>query len=256
MIFGINEGGKIMYADAVSTAIANLIIFLLIVLFRKEFHNEKLDSFLIHVDRTGKKLFLEGAAVGIVFFMLYALIVVLSGKGKLVFNMNNSLITLKMLFFKAIACMTIALVEEALFRGYILQRVLKKFPKWISILITAAIFGLLHFSSYSSSYYFWIGIINAIFIGIMLSLIVIKTNSLMLAMGYHFTWNLTQNMLFSKSRHNVGAILNLKMKDSLWTGNAFTPESGILVTFIIVIIYFYIIVRFKNSNKYCCDYVN
>jgi len=55
-----------------------------------------------------------------------------------------------------------AVVEEVLYRGIILNRLLQWTPKWVAILISSALFGLLHLNLLQGLYAFALGIIHAI----------------------------------------------------------------------------------------------
>jgi membrane protease YdiL (CAAX protease family) len=238
-----------MYSNAISTGISNFILFAVVLLIRKRVHKEGLRDFLIQVDKRGLRLFIEGIIVGITGFIIYTLIVYLFGEGTYNYQTNTFKKSLLLFLTYGMGFLAVALFEESLIRGYILQKLLKRLSMVQSIIISSAIFGGLHFFAYSSSYYFWIGIINASILGVLLSVIVIKTKSLMMAVGFHLAWNLTQRILFLNNIFNYNVSINFKIREGLLSGTYFVPESGFAVSIVLLVISIYIFIRFRQEKK-------
>lgn len=178
---------KLMYSDSIITGISNFILFAIILLIRKIVHKEGLKDFLIQFDNRAIRLFTEGFALGTIGFLIYTIIAYLFGEGTYNYHTNALKNSLLLFLINGIGYLGVALFEESLFRGYILQKLLKRFNVIKSIIISSLIFGSLHLFAYSSNYYFWIGLTNASIVGMLLSFIVIKTKSLMMAVGSHLT---------------------------------------------------------------------
>lgn len=66
-----------------------------------------------------------------------------------------------------------------------MQVVLKKLSKLMAIILQALVFGLVHYHNYSVLSNTWIRIINAMLIGVIYGVIVIRTKSLMFVIGNH-----------------------------------------------------------------------
>jgi membrane protease YdiL (CAAX protease family) len=62
-----------------------------------------------------------------------------------------------------------AVTEEIAFRGYIQRRLLKCWPPWAAILLSSALFGILHMTPYAA--------VNAFAIGLWLGIVAWRTNS-------------------------------------------------------------------------------
>lgn len=238
-----------MYSHAISMGVSNFLLFAVILLIRKIVHKEGISDFLIKTDKKGLLLLAEGIILGFVGFMIYSLIVFLLGDGFFSYQGNMSGKSFKLVLLYGLGFFAVALFEESLFRGYILQKLLKRFSEVQSVLISSVIFGGLHFFDYSSSYYFWIGLINVSIIGIILSIIVIRTNSLMMAIGFHLTWNLTQRILFLHNIFNSNVSINFHIREGLLSGTYNVPEAGLAVSAVLLILCIYILIRFRSKKK-------
>jgi len=231
--------------DEIITGLSNFILFGLVVGIRRVFNKEGISSFLIHIDKRGWYLFAEGVLIGALLFSLYPITAVLLGIGSIDIVTDNILNSILIISTAIVAALAVSLFEESLFRGYVFLKLLKKFPTSISIIIPSIIFGSLHFFAYSSTSYFWIGLINATIVASLLCIIVRRTNSLLLAVGYHMAWNLIQNIMLSKK--NI--LIRLQIENGILTGNAYTPEAGLITTGILLIMFAYILLRFKIKES-------
>jgi membrane protease YdiL (CAAX protease family) len=236
--------------NAIINGVLNLLLFGGVVLIRRIVHKEGIESFWLQRNKKGWRLFFEGAAVGMIAFSIYPLLATVFQLGTINFAPQKIPDTALLILTQGFAFAGVALFEEALFRGYLLQKLLGKFSSKIAIGIVALTTGALHLFSYSSSSTFWIGLLNAIFLGILLSQIVISSHSLMWATGWHFAWNLTQSILLEGQNSGLGeiAIVNLKIQEGLWTGSSFVPESGIIVMLIAAISSLYVFRNYKATT--------
>lgn len=234
-----------MYSDAIIIGISNFILFAIILLIRKIVHKEGLKDFLIQFDKRAVRLFTEGFVLGTIGFLIYTIIAYLFGEGTYNYHTNTLKNSLLLFLFNGIGCLAVALFEESLFRGYILQKLLKRFNVIKSIIISSLIFGSLHLFAYSSNYYFWIGLINASIVGMLLSFIVIKTKSLMMAVGFHLTWNLTQHILFLDNNVSI----SFKIQEGLLSGTYKVPEGGLAVSIALLVISIYIFIKFRQEKN-------
>lgn len=141
-----------------------------------------------------------------------------------------------------LAFVVIALVEELLFRGYILRNCAEglagtaggainaRSAVLLAWLISSLLFGLYHVFNPGST---WASTLNLTLAGLMLGLPVILTGRLGFAVGLHFAWNFAQGTLFgfpvSGNDFESAALLRTSLiGPPLWTGGAFGPEAGLL----------------------------
>ncbi|MGL4741009.1 MAG: lysostaphin resistance A-like protein [Sarcina sp.] len=70
------------------------------------------------------------------------------------------------------------LIEELMYRGIILNSLIKKYPEKVALILTSSLFGIMHFNFYQT--------LNAFLVGLMIGYLYIKTKSLYLCIVIHF----------------------------------------------------------------------
>jgi membrane protease YdiL (CAAX protease family) len=178
---------------------------------------------------------LVGAAVlGIVFLieLAYGLVDISS--------MNFSTAIVKSLVYYFFLFVLVALSEEFMFRGYILQTSLKEGgepPVWTWVLISAAVFSLFH--SINPGYSV-ISFLNTLIIGIGLCLLLFVTKSLWAPIGFHFGWNLSLAWLYSLnvSGLDMRGVLDTETASDygLLTGGDYGPEGGFICAIVVFLL--------------------
>lgn len=188
-------------------------------------------------------LLLEGSVAGILLIALYAVITVVSGNGNIVINTQNMPLMPGLLFALGFGFLGVSFFEESLFRGYIMLKLIKRFNAYIAVGVPAAVFGLIHYGGYAASPFVWVGITNAFLIAVILSLLVLKTGSLMFPIGYHLFWNLSQTLLTRGP-----AVVLLELNEGLWAGSRHTVEAGLATTITVIFLVVYILIRFGSRS--------
>jgi membrane protease YdiL (CAAX protease family) len=79
-----------------------------------------------------------------------------------------------------------ALAEELMFRGYPFQRLVEGIGAAGAIVVFAVLFGVVHLSNPGASVW---GLVNTVAIGVLLSIVYLRTGSLWMPWGFHFAWN-------------------------------------------------------------------
>jgi len=204
-----------------------------VVVVRRLIHGETLGSFLLHCDSAGRRLFTQGAAAGVVCFALYPVGVILFDHGSFVGNWGGMADTLTCAVAWGIGFLPVALFEEALFRGYMLQRALSRLPQWAAVLLPSLLFGAFHAVPYGLGSQMWSGMLNVCLFGVVLSVVVIRSNSLMCAVGIHWSWNLAQQVVLLRPTGASEPWFSLRAQEDLWAGAHMLPETGIIVTVVV-----------------------
>jgi len=184
-----------------------------------------------------KKRFLSGFLLGAFIMIAGFLILYFSGEIKIIkidFKPVELIYTILLFFI-------VAVMEELLVRGYILNTLMQSLNKYWALLISAVIFAALHLANPNLNS---LGFINLILAGFFLGIVYIYTKNLWFPIALHFSWNLFQALLgYNVSGQKLYTLLKTKTFDnSIWSGFGF--EASVLsvffqVFFIISIAYYF-----------------
>ncbi len=89
--------------------------------------------------------------------------------------------------------------EEVLFRGYLLKYVFSSYPKWLGILGTSVLFGLMHLGNPEIALLGKIVLLYYIGTGIFLALLTVLDQGLELALGFHAANNLFATLILTNN---------------------------------------------------------
>ena len=123
---------------------------------------------------------------------------------------------------------SVAFGEELLFRGYILNNLMKSMPGVFALIICSVSFSLLHVINPG---YTWFSFWNLTIAGMLLGLPYIFTKSLWLPMALHFSWNFFQGTIFGfnvSGNTTYSLIEQSRLTDNLWNGGKFGFEGSVL----------------------------
>jgi len=145
---------------------------------------------------------------------------------------------------------SVAIFEEILLRGIIFRIVEEKLGSYISLAISAIIFGAVHLLNPDSS------VISSICIGIVgfvFGASYIYSRSLWLPIAIHFSWNFVQSGIFgaiTSGNEKTSSLFNTNISGAeLITGGAFGPEGTIqaILFWLLVSIIFMVIITKQNK---------
>ena len=114
--------------------------------------------------------------------------------GKLRFALNSSALfqpVIKNILSSLAVFIPAAAAEEMLFRGYTLQTFTRAKLAWVGVIVTCVAFSLLHMNNPNVVPVFTF--INTALAGVWLAVAYLRTRSLWLPLGIHFSWNWTMN---------------------------------------------------------------
>jgi membrane protease YdiL (CAAX protease family) len=130
-----------------------------------------------------------------------------------------------------------ALAQELLFRGYAFQTLMQGITFLPAMLVFSAFFAVAHlYNPHVTSF----ALVNILLAGIWLSFAYLKTRTLWLPLGLHFSWNFSQTVIFSFPTSGgdptESSLFDLTQSGPVWvTGGDFGPEGGVLATFALLI---------------------
>lgn len=132
--------------------------------------------------------------------------------------------------------------EELMFRGYPFQRLVDTLGPWGGTVVFAVGFGLVHLGNPSHT---WFSTCNTVLVGLLFGIAYLRTRSLWLPWGMHFSWNFCQGFILGLPVSGLqfpASLLAPHVNGQVWlTGGQYGPEGGILTTVVIVLAAFYLL---------------
>jgi len=120
--------------------------------------------------------------------------------------------------------------EELLSRGYHLQTLASGLNLVWAVIISSAVFGLLHLANPNAT---WVSAVGIFFAGVFLAYGYIRTKQLWLPIGLHIGWNFFEGVGFGfpvSGLDDIYKLLRIQVQGpEIWTGGAFGPEAGLIV---------------------------
>lgn len=119
--------------------------------------------------------------------------------------------------------------EELLSRGYHLQTIADGLNLFWGVVISSAVFGLLHFGNPNAT---WVSVTGIFFAGVFFAYAYIRTRQLWLPIGLHLGWNFFEGVVFGfpVSGLDIYPLTRIGVTGPvIWTGGAFGPEAGLIV---------------------------
>ncbi len=134
----------------------------------------------------------------------------------------------------------VAIVEEFVFRGYLLQMITEHLNYTIAIILTSLGFAVIHLAN---DHFTWLSFCNLTLGGILMALLYLKYKSLYAPIGFHWLWNYFQgNILgFGVSGNDVLGFLQISVKEPDWlSGGKFGLEGSIFTCILLAIVIIYV----------------
>ncbi|MGH9591717.1 MAG: lysostaphin resistance A-like protein [Bryobacteraceae bacterium] len=126
-----------------------------------------------------------------------------------------------------------ASVEELAFRGYALQRLMESVGKPAAVAATSLIFGFSHLGNPAAGSF---STANTILAGVLLSMPYLRTLSMWMQIGVHWSWNFVMAAVVSVPVSGLNfqpSLFSVVRTGPDWfTGGPYGPEGGALVTFL------------------------
>lgn len=129
--------------------------------------------------------------------------------------------------------------EELICRGYLMQKLLRRYKKtWIAIIGNAVLFSALHLGNDNVGA---LALANILFSGILFSLMTYYMDSIWAAFAAHAAWNFTQNIIFGlPNSGNVVPYSIFKLeastaRDSFFYNVGFGVEATVFATILLIV---------------------
>lgn len=136
----------------------------------------------------------------------------------------------------------VAITEEILFRGFLLNRLMKSVHVTVALIGSSLLFTAMHVMNENCTS---IGLFNIFMAGIILGLLFIITKKIWLPIAFHFSWNFFQAMCgFGVSGHNSYSLIEQEKENNSINGGLFGFEGSfvcsilmLLTTVVFVLLY-------------------
>lgn len=145
---------------------------------------------------------------------------------------------IKSLIGSGVILFVAALAEEAMFRGYGLQTLSRAKLAWLGVLLTSVPFGLVHLTN--PNVVRGVTFANTALAGIWLAVAYLRTRSLWLPLGVHWSWNWALGWFFGLPISGLKLVSNplLQAQDTgpKWlTGGCYGIEGGVACTIALIL---------------------
>lgn len=185
-----------IYLDGIIQGIINFIIIAGILFFIQS--KENIDIY-IHSDKKGIKLFIYGFLCSAILVIITGIAGVIYGTHRSILNLSKANFTILLFTFtQGFGYLSVAMLEEIIFRGVLLKVLSEKVSIFYAIIIQAVSFGVIHyihFFQYGFKGVILINILRITLMGIIFAIFTVKFKSLMFAIGAHLSINLMQKVL-------------------------------------------------------------
>jgi membrane protease YdiL (CAAX protease family) len=137
-----------------------------------------------------------------------------------------------------LAFLMVAFLEEFLFRGYALFTGATGITFWPAAILSSLLFGYIHHGNTGEN---WLGAFNAGAVGFLFCLLLRRTGSLWMAIGFHAAWDWGETYFYGVADSGQvapGHLLNPSFSGPAWlTGGSVGPEGSWLCLGLIVILW-------------------
>jgi membrane protease YdiL (CAAX protease family) len=237
--------------DSIETPLQTLILsfssligtLFLLWLFMKYVDKEKFINLGLHF-KNRKTDFVVGIGLGVLVMGIgYELLIFLNEISfeKIVFEPINILISLALF-----SC--VAVMEEVLFRGYVLRNLMISFNKYIALILSSILFSLIHGMNPNMDGFSAMSLFLA---GILLGISYIYTKNLWFPIALHLSWNLFQSLFgFNVSGQDFYSLIEFKVQENnLLNGGAFGMEGSIISIIANILIIVGVIIYYNRNKK-------
>lgn len=228
----------------VSMFLQELVMIIIPILAWTKFVKEPISSMGLKPIKEHKKELLFGLLFGFVSITIVFAAIVLSGNA-VVTSWKPTFSVGMIVWF--VIFIFVGFAEEIFGRGFIMAALRRTKNKWMVLIISAAIFSLMHSGNQG------IGLIpylNIVLVGVLFGFMYYLSGNIWMCIGYHITWNFFQGFYgFPVSGSGTPSLFQMEyVTDTVWNGGTFGPEGGLFVSIIILFGLILVLRYYKNSD--------
>jgi hypothetical protein len=174
------------------------------------------------------------AGIAITFVMMGVIYIIMLSSGWIEFEgfawqSEPPAAVVRNVLFIFLAFVLVGWNEELLSRGYHLQNVADGLNLTWGVILSSAVFGILHLANPNAT---WVSAVGIFLAGLFLVFAYLRTKQLWLSIGLHIGWNFFEGAVFGFPVSGMEFYRLIRQTVSgpeLWTGGAFGPEAGLVI---------------------------
>lgn len=219
------------------------------------FYTKKINK--SNIDRIGLnknfKPFFKGILIGVLTISFVIILLILCGAVK--FNGINKNINWLFIILFLFVYLIQSSMEEIICRGFIFHRLKEKIPLVFAVIINVGFFIVGHVDKMFDAGLLIgiIGIVNAVLIGLIFTILTIKDKNIYSAIGFHYIWNFTLYSIIGlnlSGNEVTNSIFSMTPINNFLTGSSYGIESSIMCTIVYMIVLIMILItKSKNIEK-------
>lgn len=192
-----------------------------------------------------KKDGVAGLILGIVNCSVVFVLVITVGGGRVV---SWTPAVSPLTFWWLLVFIMVGIAEELLNRGFLMAVLRRCRNLYVIMFIPSVIFGLIHLWNPGVTFF---SVLNIILVGLLFSLMFIKSGNIWMCIGYHITWNLFQGVVYGMPVSGLdipGIITTRFTEDNIINGGSFGIEGGVLTTVVTLLSFGFVWYYYRNSK--------
>ena len=220
------------------------------ILYTKKINKSKIER--IGLDKKFKPFF-KGIVIGVLTISFVIILLILCGAVK--FNGINQNINWLFIILFLFVYLIQSSMEEIICRGFIFHRLKEKIPLVFAVIINVGFFIVGHVDKMFDAGLLIgiIGIVNAVLIGLIFTILTIKDKNIYSAIGFHYIWNFTLYSIIGlnlSGNEVTNSIFSMTPVNKFLTGSSYGIESSIMCTIVYMIVLIMILItKSKNIEK-------
>lgn len=213
------------------------------------FERRRIDSYGLPMRLAFRGFYWEGVAIGVAGAGAVALAMIAAG-AMVVHGLalHGSVLVVTAAFW-IVGMVLVGINEEYMFRGYPLQALTRGMGFWPSAIVLSLLFGAAHLTKPGENA---IDITNIILLGLILCLTLLRTGSLWLAAGFHFSFDLMQFFVIGTRNGGLqpeGHLLNVAFPGPAWAnGGPLGTEASYFMLPMMALFVIYILLRHPRAQ--------
>jgi len=144
----------------------------------------------------------------------------------------------------------VAINEELLFRGGILQLLVKSYSKYAALLVSSILFAVVHLLNSGIT---WIGFLNIVLSGAIMGELYLRYKNIVPAISIHLLWNFLQGPIlgFAVSGHTIDSVFTISnVSRPMLSGGGFGIEGSVFTLGVQVVCFIILIFNSIKSKLY------